>query len=129
MIELCKLVPGLRFTLNHCGAENVVLFDNYLEEWKARIKEFSELPNVMVKLGGSEISGVEDMMEMLRYTIKTFGFDRCLAESNWFVTEVKQDAYNFPFEMTLDVMREMNATDEQINNVFVNNAQDWYNHL
>ena len=128
-IEMCKLLPGLRFTLNHCGTENLVLFDNYREEWKARIREFSELPNVMVKLGGAAISGVEDMMKYLRYTIKTFGFDRCMAESNWFVTEVKEDAYNYPFEMTLAVMREMNATDEHINDVFVNNGQKCYNHL
>ena len=54
--------------------------------------------------------------------IKSFGFDRILYESNWFVNEAMGDAYDRTASMLFDACRRAGATDADLRKVYRENA-------
>lgn len=52
--------------------------------------------NVVAKLGAIEQWGVADPAKFLDHALKSFGADRVLAESNWFVNTAMGKGYVHP---------------------------------
>jgi predicted TIM-barrel fold metal-dependent hydrolase len=82
--------------------------------------ELAKLKNVCCKLGAVEEWGVSDPLQYMNFAIATFGFDRVLYESNWFVLEVlKELKYDTTAKIILDALCSQNATQEDMNAVCV----------
>lgn len=124
-LKLVKNFPNLKFTLNHCGANDLGKFENWEEKYKPVITEMASLPNVVCKLGAQE-QFMTDPLHVLRHCIKEFGWDKCLAESNWFVGEAIGWKFSETFSNVMKVCKELGATQEQLNKVFYENAEKWY---
>lgn len=119
--------PGVRFTLCHCGSNRLGRFGKEgMVEWKKLITEVGKFENVVCKLGGQEESEV-DPVEVLKHCIESFGWDRGVAESNWFVCEGLGWKLDKPFDLLSQACDELGATQAQRDKVFWINAERWYN--
>lgn len=65
-------------------------------------------------------------LTIVRHCLESFGWDRCLAESNWFVLEALGWDFKDPFDNIMEVCDGMGATQEQKDLVFYKNAERWY---
>ena len=110
LIDLAKAVPGTTIILNHIGAPlGVGSYAGRRDEihawWRDRIAELSQLPNVVVKLGGvgmapygsgwaerGRVASSDEIVEAwgpaMHHIIKHFGTKRCMFESNFPVDKV-----------------------------------------
>ncbi len=110
LVELAKAVPGTTIILNHIGAPlGVGAFAGRRDEihawWRDRIVELSQLPNVVVKLGGvgmapygsgwaerGTVATSDEVVDAwgpaMHHIIKHFGTKRCMFESNFPVDKV-----------------------------------------
>ena len=110
LVELAKAVPGTTIILNHIGAPlGVGTYAGRRDEihswWRDRIVELSQLPNVVVKLGGvgmapygsgwaerGTVATSDEVVEAwgpaMHHIIKHFGTKRCMFESNFPVDKV-----------------------------------------
>ena len=119
----------MTFILDHLG--HLVLgvpgIKNYpFETWKKDITDLAAQGNVVAKLGDIEEWDVADPQPYLQHALKTFGFERCLYESNWFVNKAMGDMYDKTFLATLKACQELGATEEQLEMVFRGNAARVY---
>lgn len=78
----------------------------------------ASLPNVVAKLGDIEEWEVEDPQIYLQHALKTFGWDRCLYESNWFVSKGKGDMIDKTFLATHKACKDLGANEKQLEAVF-----------
>lgn len=110
LVELAKAVPGTTIILNHIGAPlGVGTYAGRRDEihawWRDRIEELSQLPNVVVKLGGvgmapygsgwaerGTVASSDEIVDAwgpaMHHIIKHFGTKRCMFESNFPVDKV-----------------------------------------
>ena len=85
-------------------------------------------PNIVgVKIGALEEWDVSPD-EYLDFALRTFGFDRCLYEGNWFMSqEFKGGApYSRTYDAILAALRRVGATEAQIEQVMRSNARRVY---
>ena len=145
LVNLAKTVPDLKIILNHVGG--LVLDGPYesireevLANWRDRIKELSECPNVVVKLGGIGMPrtgfdwhlrqkpiGSEElasqMEPLLSYCIEQFGPERGMFESNFPVDKVSY-SYNILYNAFKIFSKDYSATERAL--MFRDNAIDIY---
>jgi len=125
--QMLKDFPGVKFTLCHCASNRLGRFGaEGMAEWKKLITEVGANENVVCKLGGQE-EGEVDPIEVFKHCIESFGWDRCVAESNWFVSEGLGWSLNKPFDLVSQACDELGATEQQRDKVFWINAERWYN--
>merc|ERR1719210_2420170 len=101
----------MKFTLCHCGAESIGP-DGY-EEWKSCIIEVAKYPNVVCKIGGHEMFAPHDVFDIVKHCVNEFGWERCLAESNWFVQEGRGYDFIKTFDNIMTVCDKLGATQDQ----------------
>lgn len=119
--------PGVKFTLCHCASNRLGRYGaEGFVEWKKLITEVGKHQNVVCKLGGQEEAEV-DPVEVLKFCIESFGWERGVAESNWFVSEGHGWKLNKPFDFLSQACDELGATRAQRDKVFWINAERWYN--
>jgi predicted TIM-barrel fold metal-dependent hydrolase len=95
-----------------------------------RVYDIKALPHAVFflhqKLGAAEEWYVADRGQFLDHAIGVFGFERVLAESNWFVNNAKGEAYDLMFILIRQSCERLGATMEQISAVFSGNAARVY---
>ena len=70
--------------------------------------------------------GPYDELVIVRHCLESFGWDRCMAESNWFVSDVLGLKFKDTFDNIMEVCDAMGASQEQKDLVFYKNAERWY---
>ena len=110
----------MNFILNHLGHNYGSEWD--FDTWKKDIEDLAALPNVFAKLGACEMWGKEDPQPYLEHALKTFGWHRCLYESNWFVNQAWGDNIDKTFLATHKACIDLGADQIQMDAVFKNNA-------
>ena len=98
--QVVKKFPNMTFILDHLGhlVFGVPGIKNYpIDTWKQDIVELAAQPNVVAKLGDIEEWEVSDPQPYIQHALKTFGYNRCLYESNWFVNKAMGDMYDKTF--------------------------------
>ena len=81
---------------------------------------------MVAKLGAIEEWDVADAAPFLDHALKVFGADRVLAESNWFVSGAKGDAYDATFSKVAAACVRAGFTEAQTDAVFSGNARRVY---
>jgi L-fuconolactonase len=97
-----------------------------IEEWKVGIEKLAMEKNIYCKIGAHEEWGVSNPHPLLDHAVKCFGFNRLLYESNWFVSKACGFTYNVCVDTTKDAMIRNGATEDDLKDVFVRNAEKVY---
>ena len=79
-----------------------------------------------VKVGAVEDLGVADPRPYLEWALRVFGFGRCMAEGNWFVSEALGARYMQSFVRVRAACLALKATDDELRAVFAENARRIY---
>ena len=126
VLKIVQRFSKVLFVLDHLGhnAGN----DSDIEKWKSSIDALAKCSNVVVKMGACEERGVSDPSVLIEYALKKFTFQRCMAESNWFVNVAFKPGYAIDrnFHLLLRACEKLNFTDAQIRAVFSDNARRVY---
>src|SRR5262245_24419664 len=80
-INLIKRCPNVNFILDHCGNPNLRsdAGANEFEQWRARLKEISDYPNIVCKISGIVVNtdltdwNEETLRPAVDYVIECFG--------------------------------------------------------
>lgn len=124
VIATSKKFPGTRFVLCHLGMNGGLgCLKGGLEEYKGYLDQLATCPNVYVKMGAIEEWNVKNPKPIIRHALKAFGFDRCIAEGNWFVA---QGQYANSFDQLGAVLQEMKAPEKARAAVYAKNAENVY---
>ena len=127
LADMIKKFPDMRFTLDHCGLNEIGLLD--IDEPQKRYEEgcaeLAENKNQFVKQSDIEEWFV-DPKPYMSVAVKSFGFDRCMAESNWFVNVAMGDNYWKAFEIQKEVCEELGANKEDMDKIFFTNCERHY---
>ena len=81
---------------------------------------------MVAKLGAIEQWDVANPAPFLDHALKSFGSDRVLAESNWFVNTAMGKSFYDTFTSVLEACKRAGYTQEQTDAVFANNAKRVY---
>ena len=85
-IEMSQLSPHTKIIINHTGMP-VDRSAAGIAGWQKALKDFSEVSNTYLKISGLGIRDKEwqltDNHEIIRYSIDTFGSERCMFASNF----------------------------------------------
>lgn len=125
VIKMVQSRPNMKFNQNHCGCNHVGEYDHHWIEFKKGIKELASYQNVTCKLGGHQ-EWMVSPIPFIKFCLEQFGWDRCIAESNWFVSEGIGHEYSDVFKYIMQACDDLGATQEQKDMVFVNNAIKFY---
>lgn len=121
--QAAKQVPETTLILDHFGHGGSIDSEYPIEEWRDAMAELAAAcPNVFVKVG----SMFTDGDEAARYfddAIAMFGYERLLAESNWFVGSSDDSTYHSVFTLLMEACDRAGATDEEKAMVFHENAR------
>ena len=120
---VCAQFPAVTFVLNHLGHNGG---GNDLESWAVAITALAACPNVVAKMGACEEWACDDPAPYLDHALAAFGFDRCLAEGNWFVNAACGDAYDKSFGLLKAACARAGASDADVARVFASNARRVY---
>jgi predicted TIM-barrel fold metal-dependent hydrolase len=93
-INLVKRCPNVDFILDHCGNPNLRsdAGEKEFEEWRERLREIADLPNVVCKISGivvnTDLTGpmkwtAETLRPAVEHVIACFGWDRVMFGSDW----------------------------------------------
>lgn len=126
-LKMVQDFPNMKFCQNHCGNNLIFQFENHWEQWIHYISEFAKHKNIVCKMSDIEEWGVPDFIPYMKHCLQAFGFDRCLAESNWFLIECFGHAYSLPYQLLLKSCEELGATQDEKDMVFFKNAEKFYN--
>eukprot|EP00933_Yihiella_yeosuensis_P016311 TRINITY_DN13985_c1_g2_i1.p1 TRINITY_DN13985_c1_g2~~TRINITY_DN13985_c1_g2_i1.p1 ORF type:complete len:231 (+),score=33.39 TRINITY_DN13985_c1_g2_i1:41-694(+) len=118
--EVCAKFPKINFVLDHLGHNES---GEDLETWSKSISAVAANPNVYCKLGAIEEWQVKDPLPYLQHALKVFGIDRCLYESNWFVSAALGDPFEKTFQANMAALQSLGwDTEEHFDKVFRTNA-------
>mmetsp|Transcript_63070 Transcript_63070/g.148114 ORF Transcript_63070/g.148114 Transcript_63070/m.148114 type:complete len:298 (+) Transcript_63070:139-1032(+) len=112
--------PRMTFVIDHLAHNGNT--GGEMESWGPAIDLLGKLPNVYAKLGAIEQWDVPNPADFLDRAIQSFGFDRLLYESNWFVNEAMGDHYDKTASLVYDACQRAGATEADTNKVFHANA-------
>ena len=121
--SVCTKFPNLSFVLDHLGHN--AGGEDY-ETWAPAITELAKCRNVTVKLGAIEEWAVADPAPFLDHAIREFGYDRCMYESNWFVSNAMGDKYDSTFKHIQEACTRLGATEAETAAIFSTNATRVY---
>merc|ERR1712110_1326628 len=96
-------------------------FENWQDRYYPLMTEIGKCDNIVVKLGGHEEWAVEPK-PVMTHCLKAFGWDKCLAESNWFMIEGFGGTVVTPMKLLMECCEELGATQEQLDKVFAENT-------
>ena len=123
--QTCARFPEARFVLDHLGRNGGTETD--LEDWKTALATLANTcPNVVAKLGAIEEWGVSDPAPLLDFALQTFGFDRVLFESNWFVLKALGYPYSWVVNHIKEAVLRNGGGQAELNKVFQVNADRVY---
>lgn len=123
--QIAEECPGTTIVLDHLayGCGN-------LEHFQTEIGLLAKHPNVVVKLCALEEweeNGHDGNFDpYLDFALQTFGFDRCLFESNWFVCEAMNFSYERIVALVKASLQRCGASEADIAAVFGGNARRVY---
>jgi predicted TIM-barrel fold metal-dependent hydrolase len=93
-VELAKSFRNVPMIINHTGMP-IERERGGLQLWKDGLAELAQLPHVAIKISGLGMVDhrwtVDSIRPLVRYTIETFGTDRCMFASNFPVDSLKSD--------------------------------------
>lgn len=88
--KLVGQCPKTRFIVDHCGNMSVQdLDEKHRAAWMSGMKALAQRSNVICKISGIIASAKpdswkpEDLQPNIRFTLETFGIDRCIFASDW----------------------------------------------
>jgi len=120
----CANFPDTTFVLDHIGHNSS---GDDFETWAPALEAVAASnKNVFCKLGAVEQWDVTDVPRFMEHALKTFGPERCLAESNWFVNTAMGVGYDVTFNHVMDACKNIGYTQAQIDAVFYGNAKRCY---
>jgi L-fuconolactonase len=124
--QAAKQVPDMPLILDHFGHGGSVDSAYPREEWRAAMAELAATcPNVFVKVGSMFTDG-EEAASYFDDAIAMFGYERLLAESNWFVGSSGGSSYHSVYTLLMEACDRAGATDKQKAMVFHENARRAY---
>eukprot|EP00756_Hemistasia_phaeocysticola_P012533 Hpha_TRINITY_DN15206_c1_g1::TRINITY_DN15206_c1_g1_i1::g.64490::m.64490/K07046/K07046; L-fuconolactonase len=123
VVKVTAQFPRTTFVLDHMGHNNG---GEDFASWSEAVSALAKLPNVVAKPGAIEQWGVKDAGPFLDHTLRSFGYDRVIAESNWMVGAAGGDPYDSNFQQLWDSLKRLGATEEEIQKVFSGNARRIY---
>ena len=122
--DLSDLAERVRFVLDHIGLNEA---GDDFARWAPMVEELARCENVIgVKLGAIEEWRVADPQPYLEWALRVFGFGRCMAEGNWFVSEALGARYMQSFVRVRAACLALKATDDEMRAVFSENARRIY---
>ena len=126
--ESCRNHPTLTGILDHFGFGGSTPADADKGKWLAEMGELArDCPNCYVKVGAMFEAGPEDAAFYFDTVIRLFGYERLVAESNWFVgTSDGTSSYDLCFHLLLQACDKAGATEAQKRMVFSENARRCY---
>lgn len=126
VLKIVQRFSKVLFVLDHLGHNAGC--DSDINAWKSCIDALAKCSNVVVKMGACEEWGVSDPSELIQYALKKFTFQRCMAESNWFVNVAFKPGHSIDrnFDLLLRACKHLKFTDAQIRAVFSENARRVY---
>lgn len=127
MIELVASYPHLLFVIDH-HAKPEILNPEMDQDWRKNIEKLAKLPNVVMKVSGlvNQVQNgqqpfdsytKEQIEPYVRHVIESFGYDRVMFASNWFVISTFSTWQSW-FEMVLEICDELQATEEEKDALF-----------
>ena len=128
ILTTCKRCPkDMVFVLDHILHNSAGDTANDFESWSVNIAKLArEIPNSYCKLGAVEEWGCAEPLKYLDFAIETFGYDRVLYESNWFVSKLCGCNYDDTAKLLHEVLLSKKASSREIENVFYWNAKMVY---
>ncbi|WP_171693633.1 amidohydrolase family protein [Paenibacillus germinis] len=87
VVQLLKLVPGLRAVIDHMAKPRIA--DGVIEPWKSQMTAIAKHPNIYCKLSGmvTEANHTEwkreDFSTYIQHVLEVFGTERVLFGSDW----------------------------------------------
>eukprot|EP01047_Picozoa_sp_COSAG01_P051245 COSAG01_NODE_5263_length_4376_cov_3.153612_4_plen_304_part_00 len=126
--QSCRNHPTLIAVLDHFGFGGTTPAGADKTAWEAEMAELArDCPNCYVKVGSMFDGGTPDAAFYFDAAIRLFGFERLLAESNWFVgTSNGTSSYDECFQLLLDACDRAGGTEDQRRLVFADNARRCY---
>lgn len=122
--EVIAKFPNLQVVLNHMGFYNGADFD--METHMKNLAALALLPNVVVKIGAIEHFQLDDPSPLTKFVLQTFGYDRCMYESNWFMFAAQGIHWDVNYNQLLKALDELGASEEEKDKVFRLNAKRIY---
>lgn len=126
-IRLVKECPNVSFILDHCG--NPDIKNRNYDDWRKRIAEIADLPNVVIKVSGIVVNTdvenwtVEDLRPAVEHVIASFGWDRVMFGSDWPVCTLAA-SYRQWFDALNFLVKD--ASEENKQKLFRENAERIY---
>lgn len=126
-IRLVKECPNVSFILDHCG--NPDIKNRNYANWRERISEIADLPNVVIKVSGIVVNTdienwtIEDLRPAVEHVLASFGWDRVMFGSDWPVCTLAA-SYRQWFESLSFLVKE--ASEENRRKLFRENAEKIY---
>lgn len=139
---VCERFSGVTFVLDHLGHNQG---GDDFDTWAPALADLARrCPNIVAKLGAIEEWGLSagggggegqtnagtqpppGPGAYLDHALAVFGFRRVLAESNWFVNCGMGASYDYTFKQAQAALARAGATQEQVQDVFENNARRVY---
>lgn len=126
-IRLVKECPNVSFILDHCG--NPDIKNRNYANWRERISEIAQLPNVVIKVSGIVVNTdienwtIEDLRPAVEHVLASFGWDRVMFGSDWPVCTLAA-SYQQWFEALNFLVKE--ASEENRRKLFRENAEKIY---
>ena len=124
--EAAKQVPDMTLILDHFGHGGSVDSDYPRETWHSDMAALAAAcPNVYVKVG-SMFSSADEAASYFDDAIALFGYERLLAESNWFVGSSDESSYHYVYTLLMEACDRAGASDAEKAMVFHGNARRAY---
>eukprot|EP00039_Didymoeca_costata_P019679 m.338513 g.338513 ORF g.338513 m.338513 type:complete len:294 (+) comp18450_c0_seq1:19-900(+) len=121
--KVCAKMPEMTFVLDHLGHN---MGGEDFDTWAPAIDDLAKNKNVFAKIGAIEEWKVDSPDRYLDHALKAFGPERCMFESNWFVTDGMGFAYDRTLKEIVAACNRAGYTKEQIQNVLAGNAKRCY---
>jgi L-fuconolactonase len=122
--QAAKQVPDMPLILDHFGHGGSVDSEYPIAEWRDAMAELAAAcPNVFIKVGSMFTDG-DEAERFFDDAIAMFGYERLLAESNWFVGSSDEiSSYHSVYTLLMEACDRAGATDEDKALVFHGNAR------
>eukprot|EP00742_Colponemidia_sp_Colp-10_P008188 GILJ01008849.1.p1 GENE.GILJ01008849.1~~GILJ01008849.1.p1 ORF type:complete len:316 (-),score=41.82 GILJ01008849.1:97-1044(-) len=131
IISLVRQFPECMFILDHMGKPDIR--HGVLEPWSSHIIALAAYPNVMCKISGATTEADHDnwttdqLAPFISHAVATFGFNRVLWGSDWFVSVVATSVPRWVDSVMAIMETHCHATNEDVEKLFYSNAVRLYN--
>jgi predicted TIM-barrel fold metal-dependent hydrolase len=139
IIKLARALPLSNFIIDHIGNPPYLLDKSHADLWAEAMATIGAEPNIYCKVGGllqgfkstKKVPSVDDLRPWIVHSFNSFGFNRSLYEGNWFfanwLVPAELQIYEIFARYITQILLEMGATTEDVENYFLNAATAAYN--